>query len=448
MAQIDWREAYTLERDVSILIREQERNGVYFNTGKAKYYISLLEQMKAEKYEAIRPHLGYDIIIHEKQDKVTGKYGYVKKIQNKNGTYTTSVINHFDNPNIVGAEFSRISFEEPSISKRGLIIKQLLELGWVPKEFTEKGFPKLTNKDGPVPTLEMVGSFGKDLSLWYIYNHRQSQIAGFLPHVREDGRIAAQVSTCATNTFRGAHRVVANIPRPTSVFGREMRSLYCVPEHRRFVGADASGLELRILAHHMNDPEYTDLILHGDIHTYNQNAAGLQTRDQAKTFIYAWLYGAGSTKIGSIVGGGSKQGKIMIDKFMDELPSLANLINKVKGFAERHKFLPSIDNRKIRVRTWEGKVLVHTALNCLLQANGSIVVKRAMIIADEEIKKRGLDAFQIIFYHDELAYDSAEDCAEEVGQIMVESFKKAGEFYNLNIPLTGEYKIGMDWSIH
>jgi len=449
MAVIDWREAFALERDVSILIREQERNGVYFNIGKAKYYISLLEKMKEEKYEAIRPFLGYDIIPLEKLDKSTNEYTYVKKIYLKNGNYTSSVINHFSNPDVVGDVFSRISIEEPSISKRGLIIKQLLKMGWNPKEFTEKGFPKLTNKDGPVPTLEDVGSFGKDLSLWYIYSHRQSQIKGLLPHVREDERIAAQMNTCATNTFRCAHKIVANIPRPSSIFGKELRSLFSIAnDSRRFVGADASGLELRMLAHHLNDKDYIDQILNGDVHSYNQQLAGLQTRDQSKTFIYAFLYGAGVAKLGSIVGGGSKQGKILQEQFFAALPSLAILSNKVKNFAEKRGYLPSIDNRKIRVRTWEGKVLVHTALNCLLQANGSIVVKRAMLIAADEIKRRGLDAFQIIFYHDEVAYDSSEECAEEVGSIIKDSFRLAGEYYNLNIPITGEYKIGCDWSIH
>lgn len=285
MAQINWIEAFALERDVSILIREQERAGVYFNLGKAHYYIALLEKMKEEKYDAIRPSLGYDVINLEKKPKGSEEYSYVKKITNKNGSYTTSVLNTFDDPSICSGPFSRVDFDEPSISKRGLIIKQLLKMGWTPKEFTEKGFPKLTNKDGPVETLEKVGSFGKDLSLWYIYNHRQSQISGFLPHVRSDSRISAQMNTCATNTFRAAHKVVANIPRPTSIFGKEMRSLFCVPEGRAFVGADASGLELRILAHHMNDAEYTHQILSGDIHTYNQTMAGLPTRDNAKSFI-------------------------------------------------------------------------------------------------------------------------------------------------------------------
>jgi DNA polymerase-1 len=154
------------------------------------------------------------------------------------------------------------------------------------------------------------------------------------------------------------------------------------------------------------------------------------------------------TKLGSIVGGGSKQGKVLQEQFFSALPSLAVLSNKVKSFAEKRGYLPSIDGRKIRVRTWEGKVLVHTALNCLLQANGSIIVKRAMLIANEEIKKRGIDAHQILMYHDELGMETSEECAEEAGQILKDSFRLAGEYYKLNIPLDGEYKIGLDWSIH
>ena len=129
MAQIDWTKAFELERDVSILIREQERSGIYFNRGKAKYYIALLEKMKNEKYDAIRPFLGYDIINLEKKIKegITNLeiYTYVKKIYLKNGNYTSSVLNYFNDPNIVAGPFSRITFEEPSISKRSLIIKQL-----------------------------------------------------------------------------------------------------------------------------------------------------------------------------------------------------------------------------------------------------------------------------------------------------------------------------------
>jgi hypothetical protein len=290
VAKIEWVEALELERDVSILIREQERSGIYFDLGKAHYFVSLLERMKAEKYALIRPHLNYEVIIKESKDKredSEDEYNFVRSIRLKNGQYSAPVINWYTDPTIVDGPFSRITIEEPSISKRGLIINQLLKYGWKPDLFTEKGFPKLTEKGEPVDTLEKVGDFGKDLSLWYVYNHRQSQIKGFLKHVDGRSRISAQMNTCGTNTFRAAHKVVANIPRPTSVFGKEMRSLFSVGEGRKFVGADLSGLELRMLAHHMNDDEYIEQILTSDIHLYNLSMGSpfLTTRDQAKTFI-------------------------------------------------------------------------------------------------------------------------------------------------------------------
>lgn len=124
------------------------------------------------------------------------------------------------------------------------------------------------------------------------------------------------------------------------------------------------------------------------------------------------------------------------------------MITRVQKFAEKYGYLPSIDNRKIYIRKFEGKLLIHTALNALLQANGSIIAKRSLVIAYDEIKRRNLDAKEILFYHDEVAYDSAPDCADEVGQILIDSMRLAGEYYNLNIPIAGEYKLGKDWSVH
>lgn len=449
MARIQWEEALALERDVSILIREQEENGIYFDLGKANYYLTKLESMKDECYLIIRPFLDYEVI-NEETKNLLGGYNYVKKIYLASGEYTSSVINWYDDPSVVGGPFSRISIEEPTISKRGLIINQLLKHGWKPKEFTDKGTPKLTNAGEPVDTLEQVGSFGKALSNWYVYNHRQSQIKGFLPYVRSDSRIPAECNSCATNTFRAKHRKVVNIPRPTSIFGKEMRSLFSVPNGKRFVGADLSGLELRMLAHHMNDPEYIKQILEGDIHTYNLNMGSpyLTTRDQSKTFIYMYIFGGGDEKAGKIIGGSSSDGKKLKNKFLESLPSLESLINKVKKFAEKYGYLPSIDGRKIYIRTFEGKILSHTALNALLQANGSIIAKRAMVIASNEIKKRGIVAKQLLWMHDEVAYETLPEDSEEVGKILIDSMRLAGEYYNLNIPIAGEYKIGENWSIH
>jgi hypothetical protein len=290
MAKISWEDGLALERDVAILLQKQEEHGIYFDIGKAKYYISLLEEMKDEKYLEIRPYLDYDINIKETKLKPeetngdTGNYKYVKRIYLKNGNYDKSVLSHYNDPSIVAGPFSRIEIEEPSISKRQLIVSQLLKHGWKPTEFTEKGFPQLTVKGEPVESLEKIGPFGQALSHWYTFNHRQSQMQGFIDNVREDGRIPS-ILNGITNTFRHKHKVVANVPRPTSLFGKEMRSVFSVPPGRDFVGADVSGLELRMLAHWMRDDEYTRILLEDDIHTFNQIKAGLPNRDAAKTFI-------------------------------------------------------------------------------------------------------------------------------------------------------------------
>ena len=446
MSKINWKEGLQLETNIAILTVKQEEYGVYFNEGRARYYISLLSKMMDEQYSIVRPFLRHSIICLE--NKIGEEYNYVKKIKLKDGRFTSSVLKHYDDPSIVEGPFSRIAIEEPSIGKRKMLIDQLIKLGWKPTIFTDKGFPKLTEGGEPVESLERVGNFGKALSLWYVYSHRRSQIQGFLPYIREDGRISAQLNSCATNTFRAAHKIVANIPRPSSVFGKEMRSLFGVREGRVAIGADVSGLEIRLLAHHMNDLEYIDLILNGDIHSHNQKLAGLATRDQAKTFFYGILYGAGDAKTGSIIGGSSKAGKKIKETFYSNLPALSALSNKVRGFAERYGYLPSIDGRKIRIRSFDGRVLTHTALNALLQANGSIVVKRWLHIVNNKIEEEGLDAHQIIFYHDEILVDSAEECKDRVKDILLESIKETGEFYKLRIRLDAEVKFGIDWSIH
>lgn len=445
--KIDWIDGIKLEIESAIILREQEENGVYFDTDLAYSLIQRLETLKEEQEEIIRPYLTYQVLPLETKDEDGLKY--VKKVFLKNGSYTSSVVSHYpEDPGIVEGPFSRVSIEEPSITKRQVIITQLLKLGWKPKLFTETGLPKLTEKGEPVDTLSQVGDFGKALALYYTYCHRQSQIEGFFKSVREDHRIPAICNVVGTNTFRCRHSVVANIPRPTSIFGKEMRALFRVAPGRKFVGADLSGLELRMLCHYMRDEEYTSQVLTGDIHTYNMEKAGLPTRNDAKTFIFGWLYGAGNAKIGSIIGKGEAAGKKIKEQFMKEIPSLSNLVNKVKSFSEKNGFIPSIDGRKIYLRSYEDRLLIHTALNCLLQGSGSIVAKRAMVIANREIKRRGLDSFQIIFYHDELAYDSAEDCAEEVGKILVDSMRLAGEYYSMRIPIAGEYGIGGNWGIH
>ena len=194
-----------------------------------------------------------------------------------------------------------------------------------------------------------------------------------------------------------------------------------------------------MLAHYMNDPEYTKEILHGDIHTANQRAAGLATRDQAKTFIYAFLYGAGDAKIGTISGGSARTGKRLKEKFLSNTPALADLRDRVTSAANRG-YLIGLDGRRLWIRS------PHAALNTLLQSAGAIVMKKALTILDEYAKIYKLSYKFVGNIHDEIQAEVREDHAQTFGWLAVECIKAAGIQLNLRCPLDGDYKIGETWA--
>jgi DNA polymerase I-like protein with 3'-5' exonuclease and polymerase domains len=193
-----------------------------------------------------------------------------------------------------------------------------------------------------------------------------------------------------------------------------------------------------MLAHYMNDKDYIDEIINGDIHTTNQQLAGLESRDQAKTFIYAFLYGAGDEKLGSVAGGGRSVGSELKQSFLDNLPSLRTLKNSVTRKAAKSKFLKALDGRKLFIRS------EHSALNMLLQGAGAIVMKKALVIFNNKLQ--GMDANFVVNVHDEFQVEVREDLAETVGNLGVESIIEAGKVLKLNCPLDGEYRIGDNWS--
>jgi hypothetical protein len=217
-----------------------------------------------------------------------------------------------------------------------------------------------------------------------------------------------------------------------------------VEEGNVLVGADASGLELRMLAHYMKDEAYVKTVCEGsskdgtDIHTINQKAAGLQTRDQAKTFIYSWMYGAGPSKVGAIVGGSAKDGQKLIDSFLKGTPALKRLRDKVAIYASKG-YVPGFDGRKIWVRS------EHAALNSLLQGAGAIIMKKALVLFDETVRKNKWDVKLVAWVHDEAQIECRPEIADLVGKAFVDAIKDAGVAYGLRCPLSGEYSIGANW---
>jgi DNA polymerase I-like protein with 3'-5' exonuclease and polymerase domains len=194
----------------------------------------------------------------------------------------------------------------------------------------------------------------------------------------------------------------------------------------------------------MEDEDYVRTVCEGsskdgtDVHTVNQRAAGLATRDNAKTFIYAFLYGAGDAKIGSIVGGSAKAGAALKAKFLSQTPALAKLLDRIKKSAARG-FCKGLDGRCIWIRS------EHAALNSLLQGAGAIVMKKALVIFDDKRKANNWPVKYVVNVHDEAQLECPKDIAEEVGKAFRQSIIEAGEAYKLRCPLDGEYKIGRNW---
>lgn len=320
---------------------------------------------------------------------------------------------------------------------RQQIAKRLMSLGWKPTKKTEKG--SVIVDEGTLDGVDIPEA--KLIAEYLMLQKRYAQVKSWTDAVEEDGRVRGKVITNGAVTGRMTHHSpnMAQIPSSSSPFGRECRDCWTVNEGYKLVGADASGLELRMLAHYMKDKDYVKEVIEGDIHTKNQIAAGLQTRPQAKTFIYAFLYGAGAAKIGSIVGGGAREGETLIKSFLDNTPALKALRTKVERVAEKG-YLPGLDGRKLFVRS------AHSALNTLLQGAGAIVMKQAMIILDGKIRKEKLDAHFVVNVHDEWQLEVLEKDAERAGQLAVEALEETTKELDLFCPLTGEYKVGSTWA--
>lgn len=321
---------------------------------------------------------------------------------------------------------------------------------WTPVDYTDKGNIKMSSEvleNLPYPETEL---FSKYLDASKVKGRLVNQKGGGWLSECKDGRIKGRMITNGAITGRATHMVISNIPRITSYMGKECRALFTSGEGI-MVGCDASQLELRMLAHYMaryDRGKYTKVILEDDVHEVNRKAAGLPTRDLAKTFIYALLYGAGDQKIGSIVDpAGDKysqirEGKRLKEGFFQNTPAYLSLLRDVKS-AARKGHLIGLDGRLLKVRG------DHMALNTLLQGAGAVVMKQATVNMWASFKANSYigRVYQAINYHDENQVICEEQLEAAVGVLMVESIKVVAPHFNLRCPLDAEYKIGQNWSV-
>ena len=401
---LEWGESVDLEHEVATIVKEQEENGFKLDVPKAMSLLSAwqleLSTIEDELQEIFKP------IVTERFSEKTGR-----RLKDKVEVF---------NP-----------------GSRKQIAERLVALGWKPTKFTEKGAIIVDEK--VLQTVKRPEA--TSLLRFLLLQKRVAQVKSWIENVDEGGRVHGQVRTNGAITGRMTHSNpnMAQVPRVGTPYGEECRSVWTIEDGNVLLGADASGLELRMLAHYMDDPSYTKEILQGDIHTKNMEAAGLTQRDQAKTFIYAFLYGAGPAKIGAIVGGGEREGKKLIESFLSNTPALQKLRDKVTRLAEK-EWLPGLDGRRLIVRSQ------HAALNTLLQGAGAIVMKQALILLHRKIINGKINARFVANIHDEWQIETTTEDADTVGFLAVQSIRQAGIRLRLRCPLDGEFKVGLNWA--
>jgi len=347
-------------------------------------------------------------------------------------------VNNFD-PTVVELK-TKTKYIPFNIGSRQQIADRLMKLGWKPKKHTDKG--NIIINEAVLDTIDMPEA--RKFSRFFLLQKRIAQIKSWIEACDDkDGRVHGSVMTLKTITGRMSHNSpnMAQIPAVRSPYGKECRDCWTVSNihTHSIVGTDASGLELRCLAHLMNDNTFTDILLTGDIHTHNMKMAGLTDRDQAKTFIYAFMYGAGASKIGQIVGAGAKEGQILIDKFLNSMPALKRVRDSVTKAAGKGK-IKGIDGRLLHIRS------PHSALNTLIQGAGAVVCKVWLIHMMTRIKVLGIDAKLVASIHDEYQFEVLNKDVKRFGQVTKDAMKDTEKELRMKCPLDNEWKVGRTWA--
>lgn len=469
-------ECHSLDNMFQHCISRQEKHGFYFHEDKAEALNSELQTklvlLEKELQDEFKPFYKRDKQFTPKRDNIRAGY-------------------------VAGAEFTKVKLVEFSPSSRDHIQNRLQKLyGWKPAVFGADGKATVDEQvlsSLPYPTVprlidylvlnKTIGMLSAGKQAWLKYATK--------------GRIHGRVDTMGAVTWRCTHSKpnVAQVPSvridsehiplygQAGRYGADCRGLFAVPHGRTLCGYDGSGLELRCLAHYMaiyDGGAYATIVVHGDVHTENQRAVGLNQRNSAKTWIYAFLYGAGDFKLGTIVVDdmspeqrheffeNCRAEKLSVDeqitrlgresraRIVENLPALGKLIKDVKKQAKLKGYLKGLDGRRLPVRSQ------HAALNTLLQSAGAIIMKRWLVILDSDLQEKGMVPYQwryrgkdapvegnyeyVANVHDEAQTEVDDLFTELYGDTALAAFPKAGNYYNFRSEITGAGKHGRCWT--
>lgn len=487
-------ESIRIEHEVRQYISEMERNGIAFNGAKANALYAEVKE-KVEVLEAeIKQHFKYFTKLYKTYIPKYKKDGTLSSVGTKtlspadlDRVPRTKPSNFDNNPEKYGIDIYKQ--EEFNLNSPSQIVTLLNDIGWEPyertdgwqkteeawkkKEISSEEYQKKSRMQWKVneANLETIPDTApaeyKLFAKWKMLYSRMSWLGTqCAPNVR-NGRIYGRCNSLGAVTNRMTHSN-PNLGNISSLqhaedketgeeyvlmgeegrYGYECRELFqCTQDGNHvLLGSDADALELRMLAHYMNDNEFTKTILEGtkadgtDIHSVNQRKAGLPTRSNAKTFIYAFLYGAGDEKVGRIIGGRREEGKELKERFLAATPKLDQLIKEVQKAARKNKRIKSLDGRYINIRK------PFAALNSLLQSAGAITCKWWLCFIMRAVRKEGLDVKLVAAVHDEYQFDVAKKDAERLGEICELAMEHTGRVLKTKLPLKADFDIGENWA--
>jgi DNA polymerase I-like protein with 3'-5' exonuclease and polymerase domains len=346
-------------------------------------------------------------------------------------------------------------------SRRQLAMRLTERYGWAPTQLTQKGNPILNEEillelARRWPEVEAVAEY--QIVRARIATLRDGAQAYF-KLADENGILRSRTIHIGTVTGRCAHTRpnLGNVCSPRAPYGMRIREIFT--PHKGYIqaGFDASGLEFRCLAHYVgrwDDGELTDIVLNGrkedgtDIHSSNAKkiqAAGVEcTRDDAKTAIYATLYGGSAGRISEQLGCTKKQAKAIQTALIAGIKGLSTLSNAVTDQAEHKAFVKAVSGMRVGVR------MPHMALNYLLQSCGAFIMKAVTVFFQEECVKLGMEWGQDILLtghiHDELQCSLRPGLEDKFTTAMHRAFERTTAYYGLRCPVEGESSFGTSWA--
>ena len=444
----------SVEHDIAkfnTIVREEGWN---FNVKKAKENLKKLKNISDDIEKEIEPQLGTTVVFIDKEPK-TPKF-------KKDGTYnavTCRLLSDYFNQEVnpadthlmpPGSSFQRSKVVQVKMGQIDYVKEWLKTQGWKPDDWTRKMVnnrwvnvsPKLTET-----SLVKLGPLGERIGMYYTLRNRISVLEGWLGNVNDKGRLCGNMWTIGTPSFRCRHEVIVNLPGVHSKWGRELRELFEADDGWKIVGADSSGNQLRGLCHYVNNPDFTKEVIYGDQHQRNADALGC-SRSTAKTFLYAYLFGAGDAKLGETLTGkkDASRGKKSRSDFASAIKGLQEIKDKIESeWRKRNStqgigWIHGLDGRPVFINS------EHQCLNYLLQSAEGITCKAATSYQMQKIKEEGLRARPRIFYHDETAWTVHPDDADRVGEILKESFAEAPKWFGVECMDGGDYIVGTSYA--